>query len=293
MTDIGFLGLGRMGAAIAGRMVDAGQSVTVWNRSASASAEKLQGGGATVAQTPAEALAQPISFSMLADDTAADAVLSRVNLGDGPAGRIHVNMASLSAGMADLLAQRFAEAGVTYVAAPVLGRPEVAEAGKLNIILAGPAEALDRIDPILEPCSARRWPVGDRPRQANAVKIALNFMLLHALESLSEGIALVEAEDVDAGAFVELLTNSFFGGMVHTIYGNMMAERRYSPPGFTLPLGLKDLGLAEQLAAESKVEIATAPVIRRQLETALADPELAELDWAAVAEVSRRRPNAQ
>jgi 3-hydroxyisobutyrate dehydrogenase-like beta-hydroxyacid dehydrogenase len=289
MSTVGFLGIGRMGAAIAGRLAAAGVPLTVWNRSGTPAVEDLVAAGATVADTAAGALAAPVSFSMLADDDAADSVLSRVNLGSSGARRIHVNMASISAAMADRLTSRFADAGMTYVSAPVLGRPEVAAQGKLNIMVAGPADALEVADPYLAHCSVRRWRFGEHPRQANAVKIAVNFLILQSLESLGESIALVESQDVGAEQFVELIGSSLFGGVVHTGYGGIMAQRRYTPPGFTIPLGLKDLGLAEQLAAEGRVDMPMAGVLRDRFEAALADPELAGLDWAAVAEVSRRR----
>jgi len=290
MTRTGFLGLGRMGTAIAGRFVGAGLPLLVWNRSPSASVDALVADGAIAADSASEALALPVSFSMLADDTAAESVLSRVNLGQSDGARIHVNMASISAAMADRLEQRFADAGMTYVSAPVLGRPEIAAQGKLNVLTAGAAQALDEVDPLLAHCSVRRWRFGDRPRQANAVKVSVNLMILQSLEALGESIALVEAQDVDASQFVDLIGASLFGGVVHSGYGRIMAERRYTPPGFTVALGLKDLGLAEQLAAESHVDIAMAPVLRDRFEAALADPELAALDWAAVAEISRRGP---
>jgi 3-hydroxyisobutyrate dehydrogenase-like beta-hydroxyacid dehydrogenase len=288
MTTLGFLGLGRMGTAIAGRLVAAGLPLTVWNRSSSASEQELVAAGATRAASPADALAAPVSFSMLADDAAVDSVLSAENIGRSDPPRIHVNMASISAAMADTLAARFADAGVRYVAAPVLGRPEVAAQGKLNVLLAGPADALDTVDPYLAHCSVRRWRFGDTPRQANAVKVAVNFMILQSLESLGESIALVESQDVDAGQFVELIGASLFGGVVHTGYGAIIAERRYTPPGFTVALGRKDLGLAEELAAEGRIDVPMAAVLRDRFETALDDPDLKDLDWSAVAEVSRR-----
>lgn len=288
MTTLGFLGLGRMGAAIAGRLVAADVPLIVWNRSSAAAEQDLVAAGATRAASAADALAAPVSFSMLADDAAVDSVLSAENLGRTDEPRIHVNMASISAAMADTLAARFADAGMLYVSAPVLGRPEVAAQGKLNVLLAGPAEALDVVDPYLAHCSVRRWRFGDTPRQANAVKVAVNFMILQSLESLGESIALVESQDVEAGQFVELIGASLFGGVVHTGYGAIIAERRYTPPGFTVALGLKDLGLAEQLAAEGPVDVPMAAVLRDRFETALADPELADLDWSAIAELSRR-----
>ena len=102
MTSVGFLGLGRMGAAIAGRLAAADVPLVIWNRSAAAG-DDLVAAGATRADTAAEALAAPVSFSMLADDRAADAVLSTENLGASAGPRIHVNMASISTAMADTL----------------------------------------------------------------------------------------------------------------------------------------------------------------------------------------------
>lgn len=287
MTRIGFLGLGNMGSAMAGRLVAAGHEVIVWNRSPEAAAE-LVASGATLAADPAEALAAPISFSMLANDEAAESVLTAEHL-HGDDGRVHVNMASISAAAADRLQAVHEEVGVGYVAAPVLGRPTVAEAGELNIMAAGPAELIDRVEPLLAELSVRVWRFGDVPRRANVTKAAVNFMILHALQALGESITLVEAHDIDASDFVELLTNSLFGGVVYSGYGPMIAERRYTPAGFSMALGLKDLGLAEGLAEEKGITLPTAPVIRDRFERALADDELKDYDWSGVAEVTRRQ----
>ncbi len=288
MTTVGFLGLGNMGSAIAGRLIGAGYEVLVWNRNADATAP-LVAAGATAVEHPSQALSAPYSFSMLANDEAAAAVLSAENLAGGPAHRVHVNMASISADAADRLAEIASLAGVQYVACPVLGRPAVAAEGKLNLLLAGPSDALDAVAPMLEHCGARQWRFGDTPRQANAVKIAVNFTILHALQAMAESVTLVEGHGVEATTFVELLSNSLFPGAVYTGYGSMIAERRYSPAGFAMELGLKDLGLAEQLAAEADIVLPTAGLLRERFESALADSELATLDWSAVAEVTRRR----
>jgi len=287
MTRIGFLGLGNMGRAMAGRLLAADHEVVVWNRSPEA-ADELVASGAALAAGPAEALAAPISFSMLANDEAAEAVLTAEHL-HGEDGRVHVNMASISAAAADRLQLLHDQAGVGYVAAPVLGRPTVAEAGKLNIMAAGPAELIDRVEPLLAELSVRVWRFGDVPRRANVTKAAVNFMILHALQALGESITLVEAHDIDASDFVELLTNSLFGGVVYSGYGPMIAERRYTPAGFSMALGLKDLGLAEALAEEKGITLPTAPVIRDRFERALADDELQDYDWSGVAEVTRRQ----
>jgi 3-hydroxyisobutyrate dehydrogenase-like beta-hydroxyacid dehydrogenase len=284
---VGFLGLGNMGRAMAGRLVAAGHEVVVWNRSPEASRE-LVAAGARLADDPAEALAAPISSSMLADDAAAEAVLTAANLGDAP-GRIHVNHASISAAAADRLAGVHESAGVGYVAAPVLGRPAVAAAGELNILAAGPPALVAQVLPHLEHLGKRVWRLGEDPRQANVAKISVNYTILHALQAMAEGIALAESHGIPAPDFAALLAGTLFPGPVYTGYGSMMAERRYSPAGFSMALGLKDLGLAEEIAAEAALTLPTAPVLRDRFERALADDRLADLDWSAMAEVTRQR----
>lgn len=285
MTTLGFLGLGTMGAGMARRLVDAGHEVHVWNRSQGA-VDDLVAVGAVAAASPAAALATGVSFSMLADDDAALAVLDDEAFAGGSG--IHVGHASISPEAADELARRAAANGVTYVSATVLGRPAVAAAGQLNILAAGPTDAVDAIEPYLAILGKRTWRLGENPRQANAVKIAVNYNLLAALEALGESIAMVERQGVDPELFAELLGASLFGGVAHTGYGTLIATRAYDPPGFAVALGLKDLTLAEGVAADKDVTLSLAPGLRRAFERALADEELARLDWSAVAEVTRR-----
>ncbi|NYF09859.1 3-hydroxyisobutyrate dehydrogenase-like beta-hydroxyacid dehydrogenase [Leifsonia sp. AK011] len=281
---IGFLGLGSMGTAMAGRLIETGHDVLAWNRSAGP-AESLA--GAAVASSAAEALAQPVSFSMLANDEAADAVLSVENIGDTP-GRIHVNTASISMNLAGVLQQRFEAAGVRYVAAPVLGRPPVAAAGKLNILAAGAPDDLDAVLEYLEALGVRVWRLGEKPPMANAVKIAVNYNIIHALEAIGESVALVERQGIDPAEFTELLSSTLFTGVVYQGYGAIIAQQNYVPPGFTVTLGLKDLALAEEIADDGGVTLPTAPALRAVFERTLAEPDLAEADWAAIAEVARR-----
>jgi len=286
MTDIGFLGLGSMGSAMVRRLLEQGHQVTVWNRSSDA-VDALVELGAERAATAADAVAVGLSISMLANDAAAEQVLDEATFAAGRGG-LHINMASVSPMSADRLAARAADAGVAYVACPVLGRPPVAEAGRLNILAAGADGDLDRATPVLESLGVRIWRLGETPRVANVVKIAVNYQIIHALQAIGESVAMVEGHGVDAGDFTELLSSTLFGGVVYSGYGEMIAQRRYAPPGFTVGLGLKDLGLAEDAAAEVGVELGAAPVLRDAFQRTLADDELGELDWAAIAEISRR-----
>jgi 3-hydroxyisobutyrate dehydrogenase-like beta-hydroxyacid dehydrogenase len=283
MARIGFLGLGSMGQAMAQRLIDAGHDVVVWNRSAGPR-DELASLGATAVETPAEALAVDLSVSMLANDLAADAVLCEDNL---PSHRIvHANMASVSPDMARLLSARFEQAGHGYVASPVLGRPNVAASGGLNILAAGLTDDIVLLQPLFDAMGTKTWPLGELPHTANVVKIAVNYSIIHALQSLAESIAIATSAGVKPSDFVEVLTSTLFGGVVFTGYGNLIAERNYTPAAFSLELGLKDLGLAEATAEEAGISLPTSSLLRELFETALADPELADKDWSAVAEIT-------
>lgn len=287
MVDVAFLGLGSMGAAMATRLVEAGHRVTVWNRSDSA-VDALVAAGAIRANDPADALAAGLAFSMLANDAAVDAVFSDETLA-ASAGATHVNMATVSLEAARALRLRHERHDVAYAAAPVLGRPNAAASGLLNIVAAGSQPVLDRAQPFLDVLGKRTWRVGEDPATANLVKIGVNYTLIHALQAMAESINLVERGGVDAGLFVDLLTDASFTGAVYTGYGPMIADREYSPVGFAMPLGLKDLTLAEGAAAELNAALPTAGVLHEIFEDALADSDLASLDWSGMAEVTRRR----
>jgi 3-hydroxyisobutyrate dehydrogenase-like beta-hydroxyacid dehydrogenase len=287
MAEIGFVGLGTMGSAMARRLVDAGHTVRVWNRNPAAAAPLVEA-GAISAESAAEALETGLVFSMLANDAAVDEVFSATTL-DGAAGALHVNMASISPVAARAMVERHAAAGVAYIAAPVLGRPPVAAAGKLNILAGGADADIDRAAEYLDVLGARTWRIGADPAQANVTKIAVNFNLIHAIEAIGESVALVENHGIDPAQFVELLTGTLFGGVSYAGYGDIIVNRRYEPAGFSAALGFKDLGLAEAAAAEVGVTLPTAPALHAVFEKTLAQPGGGALDWAAIAEVARTR----
>lgn len=286
MATVGFIGLGSMGQAMASRLLEGGHRVVVWNRSAEP-IERLVDLGATPASSPIEALATGMSFSMLANDAATEEVLNHENFARGTG--VHVNMASVSPDCSSRTSEVATTAGISYVAAPVLGRPMVAATGKLNILAAGPHDAIALAAPFFSLMGARTWPLGDVPHIANVVKVAVNYNIIHALEALSESIAMVEGYDVESASFVELLTSTLFGGVVYQGYGTLMAKREYLPAGFTLELGLKDLGLAEATARAVGSPLPTAPAIRAVFKRAIDTKELEGHDWAAIAEIIRAK----
>ena len=285
--DIGFIGLGEMGVAMVQNMLKAGHTVRVWNRSPQR-AEPLAAAGARVVSSPAEAFSGDAVFSMLADDAALRAVIDAQLLEHAPRGLIHVNMATISVALAEELAHAHALRGLHYVAAPVLGRPDVAAAGKLTIVAGGPAEAIDRVQPVFDAIGQKTWRIGSLPQQANVMKLAANFMIGSAVETLGEAASLVTAHGVTMQDFLDVITSGLFQGPVYQGYGKMIAERRYEPALFKARLGLKDVRLALAAADAVSTPMPVASVVRDSLIEAMAHGD-GEKDFAVLGQVSARR----
>lgn len=285
---VGFIGLGAMGSAMASNLLATGHAVTVWNRSAAAT-EPLASLGARVASTPERAVLGEAVCSMLANDQAVRAVFLDGGLLDAmDPGTVHVNHATISVALAQELAEAHAARGIDYVAAPVFGRPDAAAAARLQIVAAGKPAAVDTVRPLLEAMGAKIWPMGEAPERANVVKIAGNFMLAAAIESMAEASALTRAHGVGAAEFLELMTSTLFAAPAYQGYGKLIAEQRYSPAGFAMPLGLKDVGLALSAGEARRVPLPFAGVLRDNFLDALAHGG-EELDWSALALVAARR----
>jgi 3-hydroxyisobutyrate dehydrogenase-like beta-hydroxyacid dehydrogenase len=285
---VGFIGLGAMGAAMAANLIRGGHRLRVWNRSPAPVAALVEQ-GAEAASSPEDAARAEVLISMLADDGAVRAaIVDGGVLATPEAGLIHVNMATVSVQFAREMAQLHAERGVGYVAAPVLGRSDVAAAGRLNILAAGPDELIARVQPLLDLIGAKTWGFGDRPEQANAVKLAANFMLASAIEAMAEAATLASGYDVPAPAFLEMVTSTLFAAPAYKGYGALIAEKRYEPVGFKLTLGLKDIRLALEAADRAHVPMPFASVLKDNFLDAVASGD-GNRDWAALANVAGRR----
>jgi 3-hydroxyisobutyrate dehydrogenase-like beta-hydroxyacid dehydrogenase len=287
---IGFIGLGAMGKAMAARLVAAGHEVTVWNRTRSA-VDELVARGAHAAASPLEAAQNEVVHSMLVDDAAVRSVVIAGGVIDGmPHGSIHVNHATISVALAKELAPLHRVRSTEYVAAPVFGRPDAAAAGNLYIAVAGDPAAVDHVRPLLHVLGQRVWSLGDAPERANIVKIAGNFMLASAIESMAEACALTRAYGVDPHEFLDLMTNTTFAAPAFKTYAPLIADRRYSPPGYTLRLGRKDAGLTIEAAVSERVPLPFASVLDENFLDAAAHGD-DKLDASALSEVTVRRAN--
>ncbi len=286
--NVGFVGLGAMGAAMVRNLLAKGVSVTVWNRSP-AIVDALAAEGATPGASVDEVFAADIVLSMLAHDAAMREVLVDSGvLARARKGVVHVNHATISTDLAAELAALHAELDLGYVAAPVFGRPPVAQAGGLNVLAAGAPDAIAKALPVLEMLAAKVWPLGEDPVRANALKLAGNFMIVSAIESMGEAVALGEAYGVAAPDLLDMLSSTLFAAPIYKIYGAMIAERRYTPPGFAAELGLKDVRLVLDAAEAKGLSMPLADLAEASLESLLGGDQK-DLDLAALAEVARGR----
>jgi 3-hydroxyisobutyrate dehydrogenase-like beta-hydroxyacid dehydrogenase len=286
--QIGFIGLGQMGSGVASNLLKSGHTVIAWNRS-KGPLEALTAQGAKAAADPAEALDAEVVFSMLPSDEVVEAVLLASGaLERGRTGLVHVNLATVSVAFAKRMTTRHKELGFGYVAAPVLGRPEVAAAGQLNVLCAGDETSAQRVRPLLETFAKAVWPLGEEPYRANVVKLACNFALASMIETLGEGAALASAYGVEPKDLFAVMTGTLFAAPAYKTYGDLIARRAYSPAAFKLPLGLKDVRLALAAGEAEHTPLPIASLLRDHFIEALAHGE-ADKDWSALAEGAFRR----
>lgn len=277
---IGFLGLGKMGAPMAQRLIAAGYEVAVWNRT-EGKTDPLAREGAIVAGTPAEAeLGADAVITMLFDDHAHEEVLFGSNgLMDAlTPSTLHIACSTISVALSERLTREHARRGIPFLAAPVFGRPNVAEAGKLWIVAAGSSENVERARPILEPMSRGISVVGSEPWQAHAVKLGGNFLISTMLQSLSEAFVFAEAQGIEPKTFFEAVNSALFQSPFYAAYANVMLHPPETP-GASIDLGAKDTRLLREAAAARNTRLALADDLAEIFEQARREG-LANEDWA-------------
>jgi 3-hydroxyisobutyrate dehydrogenase-like beta-hydroxyacid dehydrogenase len=284
--DVSLIGLGRMGAGIAQSLCRAGHRVTVFNRTRER-AEALRSSGVEVASSLADACRSEIVFTMVADDAALESLAfgEAAILASLPRGGTHVSLSTISVALSDRLTSEHAKAGQGYLAAPVFGRPEAAEAGRLAVVAAGPQALIEKCKPLFAAMGPTLYVAGQRPSMANVVKLSGNFLIATVLESLSESVAFARKSGVDPAALLEFLTAGLFNAPVYKTYGNLIVQGNYDHAGFLLPLGLKDVRLVLQAAEAANVPMPIASVVRDRFVTAMARG-YQEKDWSVIGRVA-------
>ncbi|HEX6994201.1 MAG TPA: NAD(P)-dependent oxidoreductase [Gammaproteobacteria bacterium] len=279
---VGFIGLGRMGQAMAARILGGGHDLVVYNRTRSKAAD-LEKAGAKVAGSMADACkGREAVISMVTDDKALAEVVKDGVVPALPKGAIHIAMGTHSvAALRDIQAAHD-KGGQILVAAPVLGRPEAAAAGQVGVVAAGPKDAVEKVQPLFALIGRRTFDAGEKPEGASAVKLANNMVLGCAIEAMGEGFALTRKFGVAPPVFYDVLTDGLFAAPAYKVYGNIIANEKYDQVGFTTLLGLKDANLALAAGEAAGVPLPSCNVYRDRLLGAVAHGE-SGLDWSVMA----------
>jgi 3-hydroxyisobutyrate dehydrogenase-like beta-hydroxyacid dehydrogenase len=285
-TEIGFIGLGHMGTAMAANLGAAGYRVTAYVRRP-AQMESSAALGLKATAEIADVFDRDIVISMLPDDNAVrDVVFGREDLGIAglasglKPGALHLCMSTISTSMASRVAAEHARQGQGYVAAPVFGNPEAAKAHQLFIIAAGAASDIERCQPLFDILGQKTFVVGTDPSQANLVKLLGNMMTATTLEVLGEVVAVALKRGLNPKSFMDIMTSTMFGGRVHKLYGDKIVAQSYAPC-FVLPLVLKDIRLALAEAEAAGAPMPSVNVVRDRLITGISRG-YADLDWTAL-----------
>ncbi len=286
---IGFIGVGMMGYPMALNLLKAGYDLTVYNRTPE-KASTLVEMGAILEKNPFD-VAQPggIVMSCVSEDDALIAVVGEngqlaERLGmDG----IHVSMSTILPGTAARLARQQSSFGGCYVAAPVMGRPDVVLAKKQSYFIAGAENAKKRIEPLLEVLGTKIFDFGTSPESANVAKLAANFLIASAIEAMAEAFTLVPKNHGDPDKLLGAIGSTLFACPIYQNYGRQLLDKKYTEPLFKLALGQKDVRLVAETAAESKTPMRFGKVLLDRFSEAVANG-LADYDWTGiVSEVER------
>ena len=283
---LGFIGLGRMGAAMAANLVRAGHDVIVFNRSPGKSGPLIELGAREAANLAAACGGEAVVTMLADDDAASDIALGPGGLIDNlPKGAIHLSMSTISVALSERLAHAHARAGQRYVAAPVFGRPDMAAAAKLFIVAAGDPATIDACQTLFRAMGQKAFTIGTEPSAANLVKLSGNFLMASAIEALGEAVALIGKAGIDRHAYVDLLTSSIFNAPVYRIYGGLIAQGKFEPAAFAAPLGYKDIRLALAAAERLRVPMPLGSLLHDRFLRLLAQGG-DHLDWSAIGRLS-------
>jgi len=278
---LGFIGLGNMGEPIALNLLAAGYALRVYNRTGSKASAVVAKGALATKAAPDVASPGGIVLTMVADDRA----LEELCLSPGSfverlgAGGMHISLSTIAPATARRLFEHHAKHRVEYLASPVFGRPEAAMQKKLWVCASGPTAAHKRAQPIFEAIGQSVLYFGEEPGAANVVKLCGNFLIASTIEAIAELMVLAENSGVSMKAVSEVIGRF---SPLHAGYANLIAEQKFEPAGFRLALGLKDINLVLETAAQSTTPLPLASLLRDRWLSAVAKGR-GNLDWSAVA----------
>jgi 3-hydroxyisobutyrate dehydrogenase-like beta-hydroxyacid dehydrogenase len=288
--NVGFIGLGRMGRGMARRILGAGHHLVVYDVVQAAAAELASAGAQVASSIPEVCRERDVLVTMLVEDaTVMDVALRKDGMRDSLSpGAIHLAMGTYGVATIRALAAAHTEAKQILVAAPVLGRPDLAASGQLGIVPAGPAEAVERCSALFEAMGRRTFLAGTTPDAATAIKLANNAVLGAAMVAMAEAFSLVRKYNVAPQVFYEVMTEGLFAGSpAYKGYGKTMVDGTYDQVGSPVQVGLKDANLIMAAADIARVPMPSLNIYRDRLLGAIAHGD-GEKDQAVLAREQAR-----
>lgn len=273
MANVGFIGLGLMGSRIVNRLLAAGHQVSGYNRTR-AKAESLIQAGMQWRDTPREIVqAADITLSMVTDTAALSSVTEGPDgiLAGLSAGKIYVDMSTVSPSLTRSLARRVSDAGAEMLDAPVSGSVSAVEAGTLIIFVGGESDVLEKVRPVFDSLSQKIVHVGENG-QGIATKIAINLSLPIQLISLFEGVLIAERSGIPRAQALDALLNSVMASPAMK-YRAPFILNMPEEVWFSASMMKKDLEIAREVGQELGVSLRTVELANEMLEKAI------ELGW--------------
>lgn len=282
-NEISFIGIGNMGSPMARNLMQAGFRLTIFDKDQKKMKE-LEREGAKLASKITDAITQKcFIITMLPNDEA----LIDVMLGENKIAaslnqnHIHISMSTVSSQTLKEISQAHQNYGSGFIAAPVVGRPEAAAAKKLWIFLAGNNQIKNTARPILEHLGQGIYDFGEDITAANVIKLAINFLILSAIEAMGEAMAFIKKSNFDPTLFSDMICQTLFSCQAYQYHARNIATHNFSPAGFRLALGEKDITLLMQAAEKINVPMPLASLLYDRLISALAKKR-DDLDWSAI-----------
>lgn len=281
---IGFIGLGNLGTPIAENMLEKGNQLFVYNRTAAKTKALTDKGAIACASVKELTAACDVIITMVSDDKALKSI------SEGPEGLIqnmqpgsvHISMSTILPLTAEELSKQHTQKGSHYLSAPVFGRPEAARARKLNFVISGNAAHRQRFEQLLKDAGgAGVWEFGDAITAANTVKLCGNFMIAAALEAIGESVSMAAKSDIDTQKMWSFFTQTIFNSPIYTNYGNIIVNKQFTPAAFNMQLGLKDVNLVLSQAQHVQQNMPLANLLQQHMQQ-LIEKKGPELDWSAV-----------
>ena len=287
IQNIGVIGLGRMGKAIANNILKSKFNLIVYNRTIDKTQSLIEAGAISAASPKEAAAKSDVILTSLRDDSA---LLDVVNGEEGilsglQPNRIHIGTSTISPSLSTRLAEMHHTQGCSYLAAPVLGNPSVAEEAKLTTFVAGDPVAIERCNRLFNSYCQKVIRVGKEHAKANSLKLSANYVMLVLLDIMGQIYALGEKSNIDLELMNELMNMVLaYPGLKQ--YANRIRNKDFDNVGFDLLSAFKDVQLILQTSSDVRVPLPYANNIRDKFLAAIAN-DLEKKDWISTYEITR------